>query len=92
MQKLNQGGTEKAVHVAAHALIVVFLPLLIFSQGRVELIINGSELVGRLIDCGFTESTAWDTCMKYAADGDFSGLKEYIRQQEILYDDRKQYV
>lgn len=56
------------------------------------MILNGSELVNRLISCGFTEPNAWDICMKYASNGDFSGLKEFIRQQELLYDDRKQYV
>lgn len=56
------------------------------------MILNGSELIKRLINCGFTESSAWDICMKYAADGNYSGLEGYIRQQELLYDDRKQYV
>ena len=57
-----------------------------------KLILNGSELVARLVACGFTESSAWDICMKYAADGNYSGLEGYIHQQELLYDDRKQYV
>ena len=57
-----------------------------------KLILNGSELVARLVACGFTESTARDTCEKYAAEGDFSGLERFIRQNELLYDDRKQYV
>ena len=57
-----------------------------------KLILNGSELVARLVACGFTESTARDTCEKYAAEGDFSGLEGFIRQNELLYDDRKQYV
>lgn len=56
------------------------------------MILNGSELIKRLINCGFTESNAWDICMKYAADGNYSGLEGYIHQQELLYDDRKQYV
>lgn len=56
------------------------------------MILNGSELVARLVACGFTESGAWDICMKYAADGNYSGLEGYIHQQELLYDDRKQYV
>ena len=57
-----------------------------------DLILNGSELVARLVACGFTESSAWDICMKYATDGNYSGLEGYIHQQELLYDDRKQYV
>ena len=56
------------------------------------LILNGSELIARLVACGFTESAARDTCEKYAAEGDFSGLERFIRQNELLYDDRKQYV
>lgn len=56
------------------------------------MILNGSELVARLVACGITESTARDTCEKYAAEGDFSGLEQFIRQNELLYDDRKQYV
>lgn len=56
------------------------------------MILNGSELVARLVACGFTESSAWDICMKYSADGNYSGLEGYIHQQELLYDDRKQYV
>nr|DAU71626.1 MAG TPA: hypothetical protein [Caudoviricetes sp.] len=57
-----------------------------------DLILNGAELVTRLVACGFTKSTARDICEKYAAEGDFSGLEGYIHQQELLYDDRKQYV
>lgn len=56
------------------------------------MILNGSELVARLVACGFTESNAKDACEKYAAEGDFSGLERFIRQNELLYDDRKQYV
>lgn len=56
------------------------------------MILNGAELVTRLVACGFTKSTARDICEKYAAEGDFSGLEGYIHQQELLYDDRKQYV
>lgn len=56
------------------------------------LILNGSELVARLVACGFTESSAKDTCEKYAAEGDFSGLERFIRQNELLYDDRKEYA
>lgn len=56
------------------------------------MILNGAELVARLMACGFTEPTARDTCEKYAAEGDFSGLERFIRQNELLYDDRKQYV
>lgn len=57
-----------------------------------DLILNGAELVARLVACGFTESAARDTCEKYAAEGDFSGLEGFIRQNELFYDDRKQYV
>ena len=56
------------------------------------LIFNGSELVKRLVACGYTESKATDICQKYAADGDFSGLLKFIKFVEMLMDDRKQYV
>lgn len=49
------------------------------------MILNGSELVARLVACGFTESTARDTCEKYAAEGDFSGLERFIRQNELFF-------
>lgn len=56
------------------------------------MIIDGSKYIQRLMDCGWMETSAVEICQKFAADGDFSGLKEFIRQQELLYDDRKQYV
>ena len=56
------------------------------------MILNGSELIARLVACGLTEPAARDTCEKYAAEGDFSGLEGFIRQNELFYDDRKQYV
>lgn len=56
------------------------------------MILNGSELVKRLIDCGYTESSATDICQKYEADGDFSGLLKFVKFVEMLMDDQKQYV
>lgn len=56
------------------------------------LILNGSELVSRLMGCGYPEEAAVDICRKYASDGDFTGLEAFVRSNELLYDDRKQYV
>ena len=56
------------------------------------MIFNGSELVKRLVACGYTESNAIDICQKYAAEGNFSGLLKFIKFVELLLDDRKQYV
>lgn len=52
---------------------------------------NGSELVKRLMDCGFSESNALDLCMRYAANNQWDELEKYIHTNELLYDDRKQY-
>ena len=52
---------------------------------------NGKELIERLIKCGFTESNATDICMKYAADNRWKDLEDYIRANELLYNDWKQY-
>lgn len=90
VRKFKHGGRkgQGLVHVAA-----LLAGLLIFYiRTCFKLILNGSELVARLVACGFTEPTARDTCEKYAAEGDFSGLERFIRQNELLYDDRKQYV
>lgn len=93
MRKLNQRRDRDAVHVAARIKYAEFCPSsYFFNKDVFLLILNGSELIKRLINCGFTESSAWDICMKYAADGNYSGLEGYIHQQELLYDDRKQYV
>nr|DAM08850.1 MAG TPA: hypothetical protein [Caudoviricetes sp.] len=53
---------------------------------------NGSELVKRLVACGWTTSNAADTCFQYAAEGKFSELEAFIRQQELLFDDRREYA
>lgn len=67
--------------------------LLIFCcKGRVILLVNGSELVKRLVACGYTASSAEDICQRYAAAGNFSGLETFIKQIELLYDDRKEYA
>lgn len=93
MRKLNQRRDRDAVHVAARIKYAKFCSsFYFFNKDVFVLILNGSELIKRLINCGFSEFTAWDICTKFAADGDYSGLKEFIRQQELLYDDRKQYV
>lgn len=56
------------------------------------MILNGTELVERLMVCGYPEEAAVDICRKYASAGDFSGLEAFVRSNELLYDDRKQYV
>lgn len=56
------------------------------------LIIDGSKYIQRLMDCGWMETSAVEICQKFAADGDFSGLEAFVRSNELLYDDRKQYV
>ncbi len=52
---------------------------------------NGSYLISRLIKCGFTESNAMDICMKYAADNRWDDLEDYIKGNELFYNDQKQY-
>ena len=56
------------------------------------MIVNGAELINRLVACGFTVSNATDACFRYAAEGDFSGLERFIREQEQAYDDWREYV
>ena len=75
------------VHVAALLTDSVFC-----LKGRVILLVNGSELVKRLVACGWTTSDAADTCFQYAAEGKFSELEAFIRQQELLFDDRREYA
>ena len=75
------------VHVAALLTDSVFC-----LKGRVILLVNGSELVKRLVACGWTISNAADTCFQYAAEGKFSELEAFIRQQELLFDDRREYA
>ncbi len=75
------------VHVAALLTDSVFC-----LKGRVILLVNGSELVKRLVACGWTTSNAADTCFQYAAEGKFSELEAFIRQQELLFDDRREYA
>lgn len=52
---------------------------------------NGHEMISRLTRCGFTEPNAVDLCMKYAAEDRWAELEAYIRANELLYDDWKQY-
>lgn len=75
------------VHVAA-----LLTDSLFCCKGRVILLVNGSELVKRLVACGWTISNAADTCFQYAAEGKFSELEAFIRQQELLFDDRREYA
>ena len=94
MRKFNQrrdrrDGTRRRSRIGCEVFCSSFL---FFDKDVFALILNGSELVARLVACGFTESNAKDACEKYAAEGDFSGLERFIRQNELLYDDRKQYV
>ena len=56
------------------------------------MIINGRELIDRLIACGYTESNARDICEKYAADGKYDELRDFVLLAEQLYDDRREYV
>ena len=55
------------------------------------MILNGMKLIERLVSCGWTTSDAADTCFQYAAEGKFSELEAFIRQQELLFDDRREY-
>lgn len=75
------------VHVAA-----LLTDSLFCCKGRVILLVNGSELVKRLVACGWTTSNATDACFQYAAEGKFSELEAFIRQQELLFDDRREYA
>lgn len=52
---------------------------------------NGSILIDRLVKCGFTVSNATDICMRYAADNRWNDLEDYVRANELLYNDWKQY-
>lgn len=52
---------------------------------------NGSALVSRLVKCGFTQSNAEDVCMRYAADNRWDDLEDYIRGNELFYNDQRQY-
>lgn len=56
------------------------------------MILNSTEMVDRLIRCGFTEQEANETIQKYAGDWDFSGLEAFIRGHELFLDDRREYV
>lgn len=52
---------------------------------------NGRELIDRLVKCGFTESNAVDICMRYASGNRWDDLEDYVRGNELLYNDWKQY-
>ena len=56
------------------------------------MILNGMKLIERLVSCGWTTSDAADTCFQYAAEGKFSELEAFIRQQELLFEDRREYA
>ena len=56
------------------------------------MVINGSKLIQRLINCGYTEAYAIDMCQKYAADTNREGLEHFIRLAERFDDDRNEYV
>lgn len=56
------------------------------------MIANGREYIDRLRACGMSESSATDICYKYAAQDDEEGLAELVRANELLYDDRREYV
>lgn len=55
------------------------------------MITTGREYIDRLRACGMSESSATDICYKYAAQDD-EGLAELVRANELLYDDRREYV
>ena len=50
-----------------------------------------SEIINRLIACGFTEKNAVDICCKYGAKGEWSALEDFVRGCELLYNDQKEY-
>lgn len=56
------------------------------------MITNGREYIDCLRACGMSESSATDICYKYAAQNDEKGLAELVRANELLYDDRREYV
>lgn len=56
------------------------------------MITTGREYIDRLRACGMSESSATDICYKYAAQDDEEGLSELVRANELLYDDRREYV
>jgi hypothetical protein len=57
-----------------------------------SVITTGREYIDRLQACGMSESSATDICYKYAAQDDEKGLAELVRANELLYDDRREYV
>ena len=71
-------------------------PDFLYHEGRKKevrsVITNGREYIDRLRACGMSESSATDICYKYAAQDDEKGLVELVRANELLYDDRREYV
>ena len=88
----SKEGQRRGSRRRAHSKCENLSLLLFLHKDVLILIFNGTELVRRLMKCGYTESSATDICQKYAADGDFSGLLKFIKFVEMLMDDQKQYV
>jgi len=65
--------------------------MLILGNGGNAMYDNGRELIDRLVACGFAYSNATDICHHYAADNKWQDLMDYVRANELLYNDRKQY-
>lgn len=49
------------------------------------------EYIERLVDCGYTEENAIQICRRYADKGDWIGMESFMRLNELLYNDIKQY-
>lgn len=52
---------------------------------------NGKALIDRLTSCGYTESDAVDMCLQYASCNRLEELEDYIRANELFFNDWKQY-
>lgn len=56
------------------------------------MIANGRSYIDRLTACGFSEPDAHDVCMRYAAHDDEPGLADFVRETELFFDDRREFV
>lgn len=56
------------------------------------MIVNGTELVERLIACGFSREKAEEVCRRHFSGGNYSELEALVRRAELFYDDRKEYA
>lgn len=53
---------------------------------------NGCNYIARLTACGFSKPDARDVCMRYALHDDEPGLADFVRETELFFDDRREYV